>query len=67
VTAKPINLRQRRKQQKRATDRAAADENATRHGLSGTARNLADARAEKANRDLDGHRLNGATPVDTDD
>lgn len=56
MTGKAINLRQRRKQRQRDADRTKADENAARHGQSRARRDLAAARAEKEQRDLDGHR-----------
>ncbi|MEM6676966.1 MAG: DUF4169 family protein [Pseudomonadota bacterium] len=52
-----INLRQRRKAMKRLEAKAKADANAFRHGQPKTVTRLADARAEKARRDLDGARL----------
>lgn len=57
MRAKTINLRQWRKRRRRDEDRAAADQNAARHGQIGAARKLLEARAEKAARDLDGHKL----------
>ncbi|MCB1397511.1 MAG: DUF4169 family protein [Rhodobacter sp.] len=54
--AQVINLRTRRKQAARAAARKDGDANAARHGVSKPERSLAQARAEKAARDLDGHR-----------
>lgn len=51
-----INLRTRRKQAARAAARKDGDANAARHGIPKADRRLAEARAEKAARDLDGHR-----------
>lgn len=51
-----INLNRHRKAKARADKRAQADANAARHGRS-KAERLADARAaDKATRDLDGHK-----------
>ncbi|MEM6942447.1 MAG: DUF4169 family protein [Pseudomonadota bacterium] len=52
-----INLRQRRKDMKRAADRARADANALKHGLPLSVTRLDDARAEKVRRDHEGHRV----------
>ena len=57
MNAKTINLRQWRKRRRRDAERAAADQNAARHGQKHDERQLRDARAEKAARDLDGHKL----------
>jgi len=51
-----INLRIRRRQAARDADRQSAAENAARHGRKKADRALEAARAEKAARDLDGHR-----------
>ncbi len=59
-SGKPVNLRQRRKRRKREQARADADANAARHGQSAGVRLLHEARAEKAGRDLDGHKLDDA-------
>ncbi|PWJ20507.1 DUF4169 family protein [Jannaschia seohaensis] len=55
--SKVVNLRQARKQRARAEKAAQADANAARHGRSKAARELEKTTAEKARRDLDGHRL----------
>ena len=57
MSGKPVNLRQWRKRRRREADKAAADQNAACHGQSGAVRRLQKARAEKAARDLDGHKL----------
>ena len=51
-----VNLRTRRKQAAREKARAAGAESAARHGQGLVDQRLAKARAEKAARDLDGHR-----------
>ena len=56
MTGQVVSLRQRRKQAARAAARKAADANAARHGRSKAAKALEEARAEKAARDLEGHR-----------
>lgn len=56
-SGKPVNLRQWRKHRRRDEAKAAADENAARHGQSGAVRRLNEARAKKADDDLDGHKL----------
>lgn len=52
-----INLRQARKQRDRATRRAEADANAARHGEAKPQRELRKARAEQAERNHQGHRI----------
>lgn len=52
----PVNLNRFRKEKARAEKRRAGDENAAKHGRSKAERALDLARAEKARRDLDGHR-----------
>ncbi|MEN9062953.1 DUF4169 family protein [Ponticoccus litoralis] len=52
----PVNLNRFRKEKARAEKRRAGDENAAKHGRSKAERALDAARAEKARRDLDGHR-----------
>ena len=52
----PVNLNRFRKQKAREDKRRAGDENAAKHGRSKSERALDAARAEKARRDLDGHR-----------
>lgn len=53
---KPINLRLARKRKARETARAAGDANAAAHGVPKPIRALAEARTEKAERDLDGKK-----------
>ncbi|MCR8549659.1 DUF4169 family protein [Salipiger sp. P9] len=53
---KIINLNQTRKARARADKRAKADANAVQHGRSKDQKALDKARAEKAARELDGHR-----------
>jgi hypothetical protein len=55
--AEIVNLRRLRKQKARAEARAAAAENAARHGQGKADRSLQQAKAEQAARRLDGHRL----------
>jgi Domain of unknown function (DUF4169) len=54
-----INLRQVRKAKTRDEKRAAADENAARHGRSKALRALEEARNDRARAALDAHRLDG--------
>ena len=56
-----VNLRRARKAAKRREEVVRAAENRVAHGRSKATRALEDARAEKARRDLDAHR------VDTED
>jgi hypothetical protein len=56
MMADVVNLRQARKQKARAEDRRKADANAARFGLSKAQRNQIKAEADKAARDLEGHR-----------
>ncbi len=66
-TAQVVNLRLARKKRARKARREAAAENAARHGQSRAARDLQKARAERARRLLDGHRLEpGGTDGPTD-
>ncbi|MFM7443476.1 MAG: DUF4169 family protein [Tabrizicola sp.] len=51
-----VNLRTVKKQAARKAARLAADANAAKHGRSKAERALEEARAEKAARDLDGHK-----------
>lgn len=51
-----INLRTRRKQAAREAARRDGDAKAAQHGRSKAERSLTEARADKARRDLDGHR-----------
>jgi hypothetical protein len=52
---KIVNLRQVKKRKAREEKAREGDANAALHGLSLEVRDLADARREKAKRDLDGH------------
>ncbi|MEY8831318.1 DUF4169 family protein [Sedimentitalea sp. XS_ASV28] len=54
--SKPVNLNQYRKQKARTDKRSRADENAIRFGRTKDEKNLDRARADKARRDLDGHK-----------
>jgi hypothetical protein len=54
--AEIVNLRRRRRQAARAAARQAGDANAARHGRTKAEAVLAQARAEKAARDLEAHR-----------
>jgi hypothetical protein len=56
MSGKIVNLRTARKQAARAEARREAAANAARHGEDKAARRLTEVRAEKAKRDLDGHR-----------
>ncbi|MDT8854132.1 DUF4169 family protein [Paracoccaceae bacterium Fryx2] len=51
-----VNLNNARKDKARKDRRAQADANAAKFGRNRAERALEDARAEKARRDLDGHR-----------
>ena len=51
-----VNLRSAKKQAARKAARLAADANAARHGRTKAERELEKAQAEKAARDLDGHK-----------
>lgn len=51
-----VNLRAARKRATRAAERQAASENAARHGTTKAERRRLAAEAEKAERDLDGHK-----------
>lgn len=57
--AEVINLRTAKKQAARKAARAKGDENAAKFGQSKAERQLQKAQAEKAARDLDGHRRDG--------
>ena len=59
---KVTNLNRFRKQKARDEKRAEADANAVKHGRTKAQKSLEDARAEKAARNLDGHRLDRDTP-----
>lgn len=52
----PVNLNRFRKQKARADARDRADENAACHGRTKAVKDLQRAEADKAARDLDGHR-----------
>jgi len=52
-----VNLRRARKAMTRRRDEARAAENRLAHGRSKEERTLDDARAEKARRELDAHRI----------
>ena len=54
--AQPVNLNRYRKAKARAERKARADENAVRFGRTKAEKKLESAQAEKAARDLDGHR-----------
>lgn len=53
--AKIVNLRAARKAKERETSRAMGDQNAAKFGRTKAEKDLEEARAEKARRDLDGH------------
>ncbi|MBW4982329.1 DUF4169 family protein [Mameliella sp. CS4] len=53
--SKPVNLNRFKKQKARDDKRRKGDENAARHGVSKSQKDLAQARRDKADRDLDGH------------
>ncbi len=55
--AELVNLRTVRKRTKRKQDEARANANRLAYGQPKGARNLAAAQEAKANRDLDGHRI----------
>ena len=55
--AEPINLRSARKRARRRADEARADANRHLHGQAKHMRQLAEAQRAKADRDLDGHRI----------
>lgn len=57
MSAEIINLRRRRKQAARDAARQAGDANAARHGRTRAEREIEAARAAKAARDLEAHRL----------
>lgn len=57
--AEIVNLRQARKARTRDEKRAAADENAARHGRSKALKALEKARNDRAEARLDAHRLDG--------
>jgi hypothetical protein len=51
-----VNLRTAKKQAARKAARSVADANAAKHGRTKAERELEEARAEKAARELDGHK-----------
>ena len=55
--AEIVNLRRVRKQKARKTKDEAAEANRIQHGVAKPARDLAKARAEKAARDIEAHKL----------
>jgi len=55
--AEIVNLRRARKAKTRAEKDRAADANRVKHGVAKPVRDLAKARADKAVRDVDAHRL----------
>ena len=57
MTGTVVNLRTRRKQAERDARREKAAENAARTSVTKAQRSLDQARADKARRDLDAHRL----------
>ena len=56
MTGKVVNLRQARKRKERDEKAKQGDANAALHGLSKATVDLAKARSEKTDRDLDGHK-----------
>lgn len=52
----PINLNKKRKARAKAAKKARADENALRFGRPKAVRDAEQAKADKAARDLDGHK-----------
>lgn len=56
MAEKPINLNKARKARARAGAKARADENAVKFGRTRAEKDLEKARADKAARQLDGHR-----------
>jgi len=54
--AQPVNLNRYAKQKARAADKARADQNAARFGRSKSEKASAASEADKARRDLDGHK-----------
>jgi uncharacterized protein DUF4169 len=54
--SQPVNLNRFRKQKARVEKKARADQNAASYGRSKADRELERVRAEKAARDLDGHK-----------
>ena len=54
--AQPVNLNRYRKQKERAEKKARANQNAAKFGRSKSEKDLDKARADKAVRELDGHK-----------
>ncbi|MEX0286569.1 MAG: DUF4169 family protein [Paracoccaceae bacterium] len=54
--SEPVNLNKFRKAKARADKKARADENAVKFGRTGAEKKLDRAKANKARRDLDGHK-----------
>jgi hypothetical protein len=54
--SQPVNLNRFRKQKARAEKKARADENAVKFGRTRAEKDLDKAQADKAARDLDGHK-----------
>jgi hypothetical protein len=54
--SQPVNLNRFRKQKARAEKKARADENAVKFGRTKAEKDLDKAQADKAARDLDGHK-----------
>jgi len=54
--AQPVNLNRFRKDKARADKKARADENAVKFGRTKAEKDAEKARADKARRELDGHR-----------
>ncbi|MFW5660639.1 MAG: DUF4169 family protein [Oceanicaulis sp.] len=61
---KPVNLRQARKRKARADKAKQADANRIAHGTPKAVRDLAEARREKASRELDAHRRTAPDTAD---
>jgi hypothetical protein len=56
VTGQPINLNRARKERARKDAKARGDENAARFGRTKTEKALERAKADKADKDLSGHK-----------
>ncbi len=65
--AEIINLRQVRKQQKRAEAEDTAAQNRAKHGRTKGARQKEEMDAERARRELDGHKIENLTDKERDD
>ncbi|MWB77177.1 DUF4169 family protein [Pseudooceanicola sp. 216_PA32_1] len=59
--AQPVNLNRFRKDKARADKKARADENAVKFGRTKAEKDAEKARADKARRELDGHRRDPGT------